>query len=163
MVGAFAVGKTSLVSRFVHQMFTEKYLTTIGVKIDKKSIDLDGQHIDLMLWDLAGEDDFQSVRMSYLRGAHGYFLVIDGTRKETLETAIELQQRVEKEIGEAPFLALINKSDIADQWQLTSSDLERLVGLGWNILKTSAKDDLGVEDAFKTLTGKIMAGPKTTS
>ena len=163
MVGAFAVGKTSLVSRFVHQMFTEKYLTTIGVKIDKKSIDLDGQHIYLMLWDLAGEDDFQSVRMSYLRGAHGYFLVIDGTRKETLETAIELQQRVEKEIGEAPFLALINKSDIADQWQLTSSDLERLVGLGWNILKTSAKDDLGVEDAFKTLTGKIMAGPKTTS
>ena len=67
---------------------------------------------------------------------------------------------LETEIGEVPFIALINKSDIADQWQVTSADLERLDSLGWEVLKTSAKDDVGVEDAFQTLAYKALAGSK---
>ena len=80
MVGSFAVGKTSLVARFVRGIFSEKYLTTVGVKIDKRTVAVDDRQVNLLLWDLYGEDDFQKLKLSYLRGASGYFLVVDPTR-----------------------------------------------------------------------------------
>ena len=91
MVGAFATGKTSLVSRFVKSIFSDIYLTTVGVKIDKKLINFKDYELNLILWDIHGEDEFQKVRMSYMRGASGYFLVVDGTRRYTLEQAFFLQ------------------------------------------------------------------------
>jgi small GTP-binding protein len=75
MIGAFSVGKTSLVKRYVQSVFSETYLTTVGVKIDKKTVDVSGRTVNLILWDVAGEDDIGSLRMSYLRGAAGYVLV----------------------------------------------------------------------------------------
>ena len=90
LLGGFGVGKTSLVSRYVHSIFSDKYLTTVGVKIDKKSVTLDGTVVDLVIWDIYGQDDYQKVRMSYLRGAAGYLLVADGTRRSTLDTALAL-------------------------------------------------------------------------
>ena len=71
MLGSFAVGKTSLVARFVRSIYSEKYHTTVGVKIDKKQVQFDGKSMNLILWDLYGEDEFQKVHMSYLRGASG--------------------------------------------------------------------------------------------
>jgi small GTP-binding protein len=79
MLGSFSVGKTSLVARYVSSVFSDKYLTTVGVKIDKKTVAVDGADVTLLLWDIYGEDDFQKLRMSYLRGASGYLLVVDGT------------------------------------------------------------------------------------
>ena len=93
MLGTFAVGKTSLVQRFVQSIFSEKYLTTVGVKIDKKKMTVDGQDVTLILWDLHGDDDFQRLQMTYLRGASGFFLVADGTRRETLPHALALRMR----------------------------------------------------------------------
>lgn len=72
MLGAFAVGKTSLVERFVKSIFSEKYVTTVGVKIDKKSMQFDNEQIELLLWDIHGEDEFQKVRPSYLRSNSRY-------------------------------------------------------------------------------------------
>ena len=74
LLGGFAVGKTSLVSRFVTSIFSEKYLTTVGVKVDKKLVSVNGQDVTLMLWDIYGEDEFQTVQPSYLRGASGYLV-----------------------------------------------------------------------------------------
>ena len=91
MLGAYAVGKTSLVARFVRSIFSEKYHSTVGVKIDKKTVTIGEQETTLILWDLAGEADFYHVRMSYLRGSAGYLLVADGLRRTSLEKAIELQ------------------------------------------------------------------------
>src|ERR1041385_1285654 len=85
MLGGFGVGKTSLVKRYVESIFSETYLTTVGVKIDKKTVDLSDLIVNLILWDVAGEDDISSLRMSYLRGSAGYVLVADGTRPSTLE------------------------------------------------------------------------------
>lgn len=68
MLGGFSVGKTSLIKRFVESVFSEKYLTTVGVKIDKKTVDVQGRSVNLILWDIAGEDDPATIRMSYLRG-----------------------------------------------------------------------------------------------
>src|SRR5262249_60783243 len=87
MLGGFSVGKTSLVKRYVESVFSEAYLTTVGVKIDKKIVDLGERAVNLILWDVAGEDDVSTVKMSYLRGSAGYVLVADGTRPSTLEVA----------------------------------------------------------------------------
>ena len=79
MIGSFGVGKTSLVARFVRSIFSEKYQTTVGVKIDKKVVEVGGQQVTLVLWDIAGEDALTTVRVSQLRGASGYILVVDGS------------------------------------------------------------------------------------
>ncbi len=156
MIGAFAVGKTSLVSRFVKSIFSEKYLTTVGVKIDKKTVTARGQEINLILWDLAGEDEFMQVRMSYVRGSSAYLLVADGTRGGTLDTAIDLQRRVEAETGKLPFALLINKADLAEEWETDERKIESLSERGWAIFRTSAKTGASVEEAFLALGERII-------
>jgi small GTP-binding protein len=148
MLGAFAVGKTSLVSRFVSSIFSEKYMTTVGVKIDKKTVQVEEHQVDLILWDIYGEDDFQKVRMSYMRGASGYLLVADGTRRATLETAYALHDSARRAIGRAPFVLVLNKSDLVDAWEV---DDNLVPEQGWDVVRTSAKTGAGVEDAFLTL------------
>jgi len=151
MLGGFSVGKTSLVKRYVHSVFSETYLTTVGVKIDKKKVSLDAGEMTLMLWDIYGQDEFQTVRDSYLRGATGYLLVADGTRYSTLDTAVVLQKRAESVIGRVPFLLLLNKRDLDREWQVDEQTLITLADQGWRVVKTSAKTGEGVEDAFTTL------------
>jgi small GTP-binding protein len=151
MLGGFGVGKTSLVSRFVSSIFSDRYLTTVGVKIDKKKVSLDSGEMTLMLWDIYGQDEFQTVRDSYLRGATGYLLVADGTRYSTLDTAVVLQKRAESVIGRVPFLLLLNKRDLDREWQVDEQTLLTLADQGWRVVKTSAKTGEGVEDAFTTL------------
>jgi small GTP-binding protein len=158
MVGAFATGKTSLVARFVHSIFSERYYTTVGVKIDKKIIDIRENKLNFILWDLYGEDEFQKVRMSYLRGSAGYLLVVDGTRHSTLETAFNLQTRVEDAIGQVPFILVLNKSDMTDEWEIENSEIEAIIQKDWSVIKTSAKNGLGVEKVFQTLAQKILDG-----
>ena len=151
MLGGSGVGKTSLVSRFVSSIFSDTYLTTVGVKIDKKKVALDSGEMTLMLWDIYGQDEFQTVRDSYLRGATGYLLVADGTRYSTLDTAVALQKRAESVIGRVPFLLLLNKRDLEREWQVDEQTLVTLAERGWRVVKTSAKTGEGVEDAFTTL------------
>ena len=156
MLGAFATGKTSLVMQFVHSIFTDKYYTTIGVKIDKKELTIGTQDVNLVLWDLAGEDEFLQVHMSYLRGSSGYLLVADGTRPATLDTARSLQKRVEAAIGYVPFVLMLNKSDLTAGWEVGEEALANLREKGWDIIITSARSSLGVEEAFVTLVKKIL-------
>ena len=158
MLGAFSVGKTSLVQRFVKSMFSDKYLTTVGVKIDKKSVSVNGKDVDLLLWDIYGEDEFQKVKTSYLRGASGYFLVIDGTRKNTLDTAFDLQKRAEDAVGSIPFILLFNKSDLTDEWEIEDETFENLTRDGFTVMKTSAKTGEMVEEAFLSLAEKMLEG-----
>ena len=153
MVGAFAVGKTSLVKRFVESIFSDRYLTTVGVKIDKKPVKLGDTDVNLILWDIAGEDDLTRMRMSYLRGASGYLLVVDGTRPGTLDTAVNLQKKVGEFSGTGiPFVLLLNKTDLTDAWSLADERIAELSASDWTVMKTSAKTGEGVEDAFLTLT-----------
>lgn len=155
MLGSFAVGKTSLVRRFVESIFSETYHTTVGVKIDKKVVHIDGAEINLVLWDLYGDDDFQKIRWSYFQGAAGYLLVADGTRRATFEKAIDLEERACKEIGAVPFVFVINKSDLVNEWELDPEMEARLAAKKWTILRSSAKTGKGVEEAFSQLTLKI--------
>jgi small GTP-binding protein len=151
MLGGFSVGKTSLVKRYVHSVFSETYLTTVGVKIDKKTVDLADKTVNLILWDLAGEDDINSFRITNLRGAAGYVLVADGTRRSTLDVALSLRERVEAEFGALPFVLLLNKSDLKEQWAISDTELAGLREKGWWVQPSSARTGEGVEDAFKDL------------
>lgn len=158
MLGGFAVGKTSLVSRFVSSIFSEKYLTTVGVKIDKKTVDADGKEVTLVLWDINGQDEFQDVQESYLRGTSGYLLVVDGTRRATLETAAKLQEKAEAVAGNVPFVVVLNKSDLATEWQVDERGIVKFAEQGWMIVRTSAKTGEGVEETFLKLTLAMLKG-----
>lgn len=157
MLGAYAVGKTSLVRRFVKDVFSEGYQTTVGVKITKKELVLDGAELSLLLWDLHGDDEFQTVRDAYLRGAAGALLVADGTRPSTLERALALRARLHELVGDVPTPVLLNKVDLEDEWEL---DDERLLALGLDpdaVLRTSARTGAGVEEAFTRLARGLLA------
>lgn len=156
MLGAFAVGKTSLVKRYVDSIFYDKYQTTLGVKIDKKTVDVNDRSVELILWDLAGEDEFIKVRSSYLRGSAGVLLVADGTRAETLQIAVELKDKVIHEVGDIPFILIVNKSDLKQRWTIDQSHLDELKASGWQIIETSAKDNDNVEQAYLRLATQLL-------
>ncbi len=157
MIGDFGVGKTSLVARFVRQTFSEKYLTTVGVKIDTKLVKLaDGQEVKLILWDIAGNDALATTTVSYLRGAMGFLFVVDGTRRPTWYSAIHLHQAIIKQQGEKPFIVLLNKADLEGEWELDETLIFEKEQLGWKILQTSAKTGLNVELAFLELATKML-------
>ena len=157
MLGSFSVGKTSLVRRFVESVYSDKYLTTVGVKIDKKVLQASGQDLTLMLWDIYGEDQFQSLRMSYLRGASGYLLVADGTRRATLDKAVAIKEEAEKALGPVRFVLVLNKCDLTDQWEIEPEKENALASRGWSVIRTSAKTGEGVELAFETLARAMLS------
>src|SRR5271165_2740455 len=148
MLGSFAVGKTSLVRRYVGGIFADTYLTTVGVKVDNKIVGEGENAVKLVLWDLSGDDEFQRMRWTYLRSAHGYLLVADGTRAATLAKAEELEEQMRKVFGARPLVFLINKSDRQAEWEVEPAWQDGLVARGWDVLHTSAKTGEGVEEAF---------------
>jgi len=156
MLGSFAVGKTSLVQRYVNSIFSEKYQTTIGVKIDQKKVDVDGEDVNLLIWDIHGEDDYQKINPTYLVGTSGCFLVIDGTRKASMEVGIELISLATKIAPLAKIIILINKFDLKEEWDITDGDIEHLKEMGYEVFLTSAKENHSVDDAFSNLAIKML-------
>lgn len=154
LLGASGTGKTSLTRRFVEGLFSDRYLATVGVKIDHRDVDVDGHPLRLVLWDINGEDEFVRVHESYLRGAAGCILVVDGTRDSTLATAVDLRRRALAALGAVPTLLLLNKSDLRADWRLLPRALPDL-GPECPILHTSAKTGDGVEDAFLVLARRL--------
>jgi len=159
MVGSFAVGKSSLVKRFVHESFTGEYYTTVGVKIDRKTIQVGPQSMDFILWDLNGEDAFQSVQMSYLRGMHGYFLVIDGTRKATVDVAMQLDHKIQDAFGPTPRICAINKKDLLTEWELDESTTQSMSLPERPMIHTSASSGEGVEELFQQMGTMLLVDP----
>ena len=151
MVGVFATGKTCLVQRYVHSIFSPRYLSTVGVKIDRKEVSVHGEPVMLLLWDLEGRDGTRDVNPSYVRGAHGLIFVVDGTRPETLAHGLELNDLVTKHVGPLPSVFALNKSDLSDDWKLNRADEDRVTALGYHTVHTSAKTGVGVEDTFQWL------------
>ncbi|MEP7273711.1 MAG: Rab family GTPase [Acidobacteriota bacterium] len=161
MLGAFAVGKTSLVARFVKGNFSAKYQTTVGVKLDWKIVKAGEQEIKLIIWDLAGEDEFQKVKVSNLQGSHGYLLVADGTRSSTVETARLLQQRTEEALGPVPFVLILNKADLTGEWEVDDGAVNALMSEGWEVIRSSALTGSGVEEAFASIARRIQNNSPT--
>jgi small GTP-binding protein len=155
LLGAQAVGKTSLVKRFVESLFSEDYKSTVGVKIDKKIVESNAGSVTLVIWDIHAEDKFQRISQTYLRGTSGFLLVVDGTRPQTLEVARDMEALVEQTVGKIPFVLLVNKADLRDQWQVNP---EHLTAWQAPIFHTSAKTGEGVEAAFAALVNLTAKG-----
>lgn len=150
MLGDFGVGKTSLVARFINNVFSEKYVTTIGVKIDTKQVDVEGQPVKLVLWDIAGKNALDGVKLSYLQGAAGIVLVADGTREPTLRSALYLLMQARQERPDLQAVLLVNKFDLFERWEISPvalSDVRKSIP----VFESSARSGEGVEEAFLAL------------
>jgi small GTP-binding protein len=160
LLGDFAVGKTSLVRRFVYSLFEDKYISTIGVKVSRKTVAVprgdEVIELTMMLWDLAGSEEFGQMRASYLRGAAGAVLVCDLTRPETLDS---LKTYASDLLGISPnaqFVLAANKCDLTEQQQLTEQQIEALAtALDAPYHLTSAKTGGKVESLFRHLGTRI--------
>lgn len=157
ILGDFAVGKTSLVQRFVRNQFSEKYLTTIGVKVDTKEVVLDANRtLKLSIWDVAGTDTPTELFIRYTRGAAGYLLVADGTRSETLDCCIDLRDAIANSIRPLPYVVLVNKSDLGEQREVLADHAGEILGDAIDCLDTSALTGDNVERAFHLLVQGIL-------
>lgn len=156
MLGDFGVGKTSLVARFLRNTFDEKYLTTVGVKVDSREVALDaGQSLKLVLWDIAGKNALDALNQNYLRGASGLVLVADGTREATLRTVLGLLMQARALLPEVQSVLLLNKLDLVDRWEVAPATLAELRHT-LPVFETSARTGDGVEAAFAAL-GRSLA------
>ncbi len=160
LLGDYGVGKTSLVRRFVYNLFEDKYLSTIGVKVSRKVIALahgsDIVELTLMLWDLAGSEEFDSVRASYLRGATGAIVVCDLTRPATLGAASKYAAELRLMNSAARLVIAANKGDLTDKHQLTAEQIRaQAAALHAAHYLTSAKTGANVETIFRQL-GQLL-------
>jgi small GTP-binding protein len=156
ILGYPSVGKTSLVARWTRGIFSDRYLTTIGVKIEKKTIDANGESVLLQIWDLAGDVEIKGPAQAYIRGADLCLLVADGTRKDTLRGLLGLWADVMRQVGPIPVALALNKADLPDEWAVSDREISRIRNKGMSVFKTSAKSGEGVEDAFIELARQTL-------
>jgi len=150
MIGDFSVGKTSLTQKFVNNVFSDEYLTTIGVKIDTADVG----STKLIVWDVAGRDSLSPINASYLVGAAGVVLVGDGSRPHTVDGLLGIWETVKGRIGEVPVVVALNKADLED-WSVSDERILQFQALDWDVFKTSAKDGSNVADLFERLVDKL--------
>jgi GTPase SAR1 family protein len=184
MFGAHGVGKRSLTSALRDNREAERYTASIGVQISKKEVFVANQNVTMMVWSVTDLDYRDAMLMNYSRGMSGYLLVADGTRPSTLERAREIYEQiysfeqpppsveqtrdgepdankpyVQFPYREVPFILLLNKSDLVEQWRIEKSNLEMLANKGWPVSVVSAKENEGVEEAFLSLGRRILNHP----
>ena len=156
LLGDFAVGKTSLVRRFVYNRFDDRYISSIGVKVSRKTVAVarinEVIDISMMLWDLAGSEEFSRMRASYLRGAAGAILVGDLTRPETFESLKMYVHDLRSLNPDAYFVLAANKHDLNNQIQLTQKEIAAIANeFDIAYYLTSAKTGDNVEALFRHL------------
>lgn len=149
MLGAPGVGKTSLVRRFVHSVFSDEYRSTLGVKVDRKIVAIEGATVTMLLWDIHGEAEGLAVPDHYLKGATGCLAVFDSTRTETLAVAAKLRTRVHELSPHVVSAVVANKADLNPDWGLVDEQASEH-GVG-PLVRTSAKLGDHVDETFEAL------------
>ncbi|OGS47229.1 MAG: hypothetical protein A3K66_00210 [Euryarchaeota archaeon RBG_16_67_27] len=165
LVGDVAVGKTSLIKRFVTDNFDDRYVATVGTKVTKKTTDVVWKGapatLDMMVWDIMGEKGFRSLlRDAYFEGAQAVLAVCDVTRKDTFYDLNSWVTMVRKQIGSVPIVFLGNKSDLAERIVVTEEELARLGAMHQAPhYLTSARTGRGVDEAFLAIASAIASRP----
>ena len=158
LVGDFSVGKSSLVARYVNHTFSDKYLTTVGVSIKTKIVNVtETRSVKLIIWDIAGEQALSSATERYLKGANGLLMVADGLRQPTIDASHKLFDEARKLLGNVPYVSVINKADLpgfADAYPHDPAESENRIIDGH--IYTSAKTGLNVEFAFASLAANFV-------
>jgi small GTP-binding protein len=161
LVGDVAVGKTSLIRRFVQEEFDDRYIATVGTKVTKKTVEMSWRGspatLDMMVWDIMGEKGFRALlRDAYFEGSHGVIAVCDLTRKDTFYDLNNWVQMIRKQVGNVPVVFLGNKMDLKERQVVSEEELARM-GTIHNAVTflASAKTGAGVNEAFKALADAI--------
>ncbi len=160
LLGEFGVGKTSLVQRFVEGRFDDKYLSTVGVKISRKTLKRSYGEMNLLIWDLAGSNGFESSGASYMQGAAGALIVCDLTRRDTLVAFENYTRQIRSMNPKIRLVFVCNKADLTDSRDISDIDLLSILSaMGErNLFLTSAKTGEQVEDAFNCLADVLEEG-----
>ena len=160
LIGDFATGKTSLIRRYVDNQFSDEYLTTIGVKISKKTLQIpDEIELQLMIWDIEGHTDVKTTNPAYVMGAHGVILVGDITRERSIENIPLHLDLVKKLLKKVPVVVALNKSDlIPDETEVETKvvDLDKSLPEVLKVFDTSAKNSKNVEAIFIALSQALL-------
>ncbi|MEM2109299.1 MAG: Rab family GTPase [Candidatus Odinarchaeota archaeon] len=164
LLGDPAVGKTSLINKFVQERFEVDYKATIGVDIMSKTVYVDGFEIKLSLWDIAGQDKFRFFRNVFYRGASGAILVFDLTRLSTFTNLDNWVKELNEYIkGKIPLIIIGNKLDLTSMRVVKTLDAKGFAEkLSSSYLETSAKTGLGVNESFTTISKMIFKKPYST-
>lgn len=155
LLGHYGVGKTSLISRFVYGKFPESYLTTIGLKVDKKTVEIDDYSLDLVVWDIAGQEDVSNIPHFYLKGCAGIVYVFDVSRPVTYKNLENQLAQIRTLIPETELLVVGNKKDLLNDEEMKT--LRSVVNAPVDLF-TSAKENEGVEMLFMMMAQKLVQG-----
>lgn len=145
LAGSFGVGKTSLFNQFIYNKFDDKYLTTIGVKVNKKVVDIDGRELSILLWDIAGEVSQDKVPVTYFLGASGVIYVFDLSRPTTYKNIVEDIEYLKGILDGGVIRVVGNKRDLVTDEEL--ENIRKELELSFDIA-TSAKTGENVEELF---------------
>jgi len=154
LTGSFGVGKTSLFEQFLYSKFSKKYLTTIGVKVDKKVLNINGKELSLIIWDIAGEVKQDKVPNSYFLGTSAIIYVFDVTRVSTYEGLENDIAHLKKMLPTGITAIVGNKIDLVNDDFI--AELQKSIPLPWDIL-TSAKTGENVEQLFHEIGTRLLA------
>ncbi|XP_038656589.1 ras-related protein Rab-23 isoform X2 [Scyliorhinus canicula] len=155
VVGNGAVGKSSMIQRYCKGIFTKDYKKTIGVDFLERQIQVNDEDVRLMLWDTAGQEEFDAITKAYYRGAQACVLVFSTTDRESFEAIPSWKEKVEAEVGNIPTVLVQNKIDLLDETVLKNEEAEALAKkLKLRFYRASVKEDLNVnEGVFNTAGG----------
>lgn len=155
LLGDTAVGKTSLVRRFVFDEFSDDYISTVGAKVTKKDMNISIPKLEcdfllsLTIWDILGQISYMTLQSMFFKGASGAMIMSDLTRKSTLEGTVKWVEALFNVTGPIPVVFLANKSDLTDQYQFDPGELAPLCKRnGSKYYPTSAKTGQNVAKAF---------------
>jgi small GTP-binding protein len=164
LIGDGGVGKTSLIRRFVHDMFDDKYITTIGTKVSRKDLILNYPHrntqvqMNAMIWDIMGQRAFRSLLMeAYFNGANGIIAVCSLTDRDSLFSLLEWIESIQRVVDSVPIVILANKCDLKGFSKFEVDELNNVAGkLNATFVFTSAKTGENVANAFLELGKRIL-------
>lgn len=157
LVGDPAVGKTSLIQKFIEDRFEKEYKASIGVDFSYKIIEMEEKVARLIIWDIASQERFAPYRSSFYQQTNGAFIVFDLTRSETLQN-IEAWMREINEFTEDVVVVLIgNKADLTKKREIAEEDVQAWIDrYGCTYIETSAKTGEDVEEAFRAICRDII-------
>ncbi len=156
LLGDGAVGKTSLIRRYVFDIFNDEYIMTIGTKVSKKSMELDGKELTLMIWDILGQKEHTSLHSAYYKGAVGAIVVCDFTNKKSMENLSRWVDDFRGVAGDVPVVIAVNKQDIENKAYLFEEAKKIAEGYDAPAIPTSAKSGKNVELLFKMIGERVI-------